>query len=152
MDWEARRNAFLYCKFRDEQYALYDAYAKENGILMNTFLVANALFYAKEGMNQKNICQATHQSKQTVSLIVKNLLREGYACLEEDPQDKRNKIVKFTKEGWEYFRRPVRHITQSEDRAMALFTKEEQERLVQLSRKFTENLKKLVRGEETGEE
>lgn len=60
--------------------------------------------------------------------------------------------MKFTKEGWEYFRRPVRHITQSEDRAMALFTKEEQERLVQLSRKFTENLKKLVRGEETGEE
>ena len=48
-----RKNAFLYCKFRDEQFALYDEYAKSNGILMKTFLVLNVLFYAKDGMTQK---------------------------------------------------------------------------------------------------
>ena len=25
-----KRNAYLYCKFRDEQYALYDEYAKRH--------------------------------------------------------------------------------------------------------------------------
>ena len=32
MTKEARRNAFLYCTFRDEQFALYDAYAKGKGM------------------------------------------------------------------------------------------------------------------------
>ena len=42
---EDRKNAYLYCKFRDRQMALYDAYAKENGMLMNTLLVTNVLYY-----------------------------------------------------------------------------------------------------------
>lgn len=64
MTKENRRNAFLYCKFRDEQFALYDEYAKSNGILMKTFLVLNVLFYAKNGMTQKEICERTFQSNK----------------------------------------------------------------------------------------
>ena len=45
MTKEDRKNAFLYCKFRDEQFALYDAYAKRHGMLMKTLLVVNVLFY-----------------------------------------------------------------------------------------------------------
>lgn len=73
MTKEDRKNAFLYCKFRDEQFALYDEYAKNNGILMNTFLVLNVLFYEKDGITQKEICKRTFESKQTVNLIVKSL-------------------------------------------------------------------------------
>ena len=72
MDKVAKKNAYLYCKFRDEQFALYDEYAKRNGLLMNTLLVLNVLYYAKEGMTQKEICQRTFNSKQTVNLIIKN--------------------------------------------------------------------------------
>ena len=36
---ETRKNAYLYCKFRDEQLALYDEYAKRHGMLMKTLLV-----------------------------------------------------------------------------------------------------------------
>ena len=53
MTKEDKKNAYLYCKFRDEQFALYDEYAKRNGMMMKTLLVVNALFYAKEGMTQK---------------------------------------------------------------------------------------------------
>ena len=70
-----KRNAYLYCKFRDEQFALYDAYAKKNGLMMNTLLVLNVLYYAKEGMTQKDICERTFNSKQTVSIIIKNCFR-----------------------------------------------------------------------------
>ncbi len=77
MNREDRRYAFLYCKFRDDQYALYDEWAKRNGLLMNTFLVLNTLFYAKEGMTQKQVCDTVHVSKQTVSLIIKNPSETG---------------------------------------------------------------------------
>lgn len=145
---EDRRNAFLYCKFRDEQFALYDEYAKSNGILMKTFLVLNVLFYAKNGMTQKEICERTFQSKQTVSLIVKNLQADGYVTLEENADDKRNRTVRMTDEGRVYSEKPVRHITWAEDTAMSMFTPEEQEQLIDLSRRFTKNLTDLVKGNE----
>ncbi|MDO5115796.1 MAG: helix-turn-helix domain-containing protein [Synergistaceae bacterium] len=145
---EDRRNAFLYCKFRDEQFALYDEYAKSNGILMKTFLVLNVLYYAKDGMTQKEICGRTFQSKQTVNLIVKNLLADGCVTLVESDGDKRNKTVRMTDAGRAYAEKPVRHITWAEDTAMSMFTAEEQELLIALSRRFTQNLTKLVRGKE----
>lgn len=144
---EDKKNAFLYCKFRDEQFALYDEYAKNNGILMNTFLVLNILFYSKNGMTQKEIAARTFQSKQTVNLIIKNLQAKDYVKLKENLDDKRNKIVVLTDLGRNYAEKPVRHITLAEDTAMAMLSEEEQKILIDLSRKFTKNLKKLVKGE-----
>ena len=77
MTQEDRKNAYLYCKFRDEQFALYDEYSKRHGMLMKTLLVVNVLFYAKDGMTQTEICRRTFQSKQTVNSIIKNLLTDG---------------------------------------------------------------------------
>lgn len=151
MNKEDRKNAFLYCKFRDEQFAFYDAYAKSNGMLMKTFLVLNVLFYAKDGMTQKEICERTFQSKQTVSLIIKNLLDDGYVTLSENAGDKRNKTVRMTDAGRGYAEKPVRHITRAEDTAMSMFTPEEQKTLIDLSRRFTNNLEALVKGSEIDE-
>lgn len=89
MTKEDRKNAYLYCKFRDEQFALYDEYAKRNGMMMKTLLVVNVLFYAKEGMTQAEICKRTFQSKQTVNLIIKNLLAHNYVTVTEAPQNKK---------------------------------------------------------------
>ena len=150
MTKEDKKNAYLYCKFRDEQFALYDDYAKRNGMMMKTLLVVNVLFYAKDGMTQKEICQRTFQSKQTVNLIVKNLLAESYVTVAEAPEDKRNKIVRMTDAGRACCEPVVRHITWAEDTAMSLFTPEEQEQLIDLSRRFTKNLTRLVHQE--GEE
>ena len=136
----------MYCKFRDEQFALYDEYAKRNGLLMNTLLVLNVLYYAKEGMTQKEICQRTFNSKQTVNLIIKNLLKDNYVELKEDTSDKRNKLVVMTNEGKMYAKVPVTHITWAEDKAMSMFSEEEQELLIRLSRKFTQNLTMLING------
>lgn len=144
-DKKDRKNASLYCSFRNGQYALYDQYAKSRGILMNTFFVLNVLFYKKDGMTQKEICESIHHSKQTVSLIVRNLEKSGYAVLKENPEDKRNRIVKLTGAGRNYAEKPVRHISEAEDKAMSMFTDKEQETLISLSRRFTENLTKFVK-------
>lgn len=141
---QARRNAFLYCKFRDEQFALYDAFAKRSGMTMNTLLVVNALFYAEDGLTQSEICAVVHHSKQTVSLIVKKLVSEGNATLDASDADGRAKVVRLTSEGRAWAEGPVRHITCSEDVAMAMLAPEQQEALVELSRTFTQHLTQLV--------
>ena len=147
MTKEDKKNAYLYCKFRDEQFALYDEYAKRHGMLMKTLLVVNALFYAKDGMTQTEICGRTFQSKQTVNLIVKNLLADRYVTVAEMPENKRNKIVRMTEAGRAYCEKVVRHITWAEDTAMSMFTAEQQEQLITLSRTFTQNLTMLVNQE-----
>lgn len=147
MTKEDRKNAYLYCKFRDEQFALYDEYAKRHGMSMKTLLVLNSLFYAKDGMTQTEVCQRTFQSKQTVNLIVKNLLAETYVTVTEMPENKRNKIVRMTEAGRAYCEQVVRHITWAEDTAMSLFSPEEQKNLIDLSRTFTKNLTMLVNEE-----
>lgn len=144
MNKKDRRNACLYCKFRDEQYSLYDEYAKSQGLFMKTLLVLNVLYYSKEGITQKEICQRTFNSKQTVSLIIKNLLQDKYITIIEDLNDKRNKIIKMTEEGKNYAKIPIAHITWAEDTAMSMLTDEEQEQLIELSRKFTKNLVDLM--------
>ena len=147
MTKEDKKNAYLYCKFRDEQFALYDEYAKRHGMLMKMLLVVNVLFYAKDGMTQTEICQRTFQSKQTVNLIIKNLLADHYVTVTEIPENRRNKIVKMTEAGQVYCEKVVRHITWAEDTAMSMFTAEEQKQLINLSRTFTKNLTMLVNQE-----
>ena len=147
---EDKKNAYLYCKFRDEQFALYNEYAKSHGMLMNTLLVVNALFYAKDGLTQRDICDRTFQSKQTVNLIIRNLLSDGYVTVTEVPENKRTKIVRMTEAGKAYCEKVVRHVTWAEDTAMSMFSPEEQKQLIDLSRTFTKNLTKLIHQE--GEE
>lgn len=147
MTREDKKNAYLYCKFRDQQYALYDEYAKRNGMLMKTLLVLNALFYAKEGMTQAEICKRTFQSKQTVNSIIRNLWTDHYVTITEIPEDRRNKMVEMTEAGRSYCEKVVRHITWAEDTAMSMFSPEEQKQLVDLSRTFTKNLTMLINQE-----
>lgn len=150
MTREDKKNAYLYCKFRDEQLSLYHEYAKRHGMLLNTLLVVNVLFYAEDGLTQREICGRTFQSKQTVNLIIRNLLHEGYVTVEERRENRREKLVQMTDAGRRYCEKVVRHITWAEDTAMSLFSPEEQRQLISLSRTFTKNLTKLV-SEETEE-
>ena len=147
MNKEDKQNAYLYCKFRDQQYAVYDEYAKRHGMLMKTLLVLNTLFYAKEGMTQAEICKRTFQSKQTVNSIIRNLWTDHYVTITEIPEDRRNKMVEMTEAGRTFCEKVVRHITWAEDTAMSMFTPEEQKQLVDLSRTFTKNLTMLVNQE-----
>ena len=95
-------------------------------------------------MTQADICQRTFQSKQTVNLIIKNLLSDGYVTVNEMPGNKRNKIVRMTQAGRAYCQKVVRHITWAEDTAMSMFSPEEQKQLIELSRIFTKNLAMLI--------
>ncbi len=101
----------------------------------------------KEGLTQKDICTRTFRSKQTVNLIIQNLLKEAYVTVEERKENKREKLVKMMDAGGAYCEKVVRHITWAEDTTMSMFTPGEQKQLIDLSRTFTKNLTKLVNQE-----
>ena len=143
-DKDARRNAYIYCALRERQYARYDRHARDNGLSMKAFLLVNALFYASDGLTQTRICEMTLNSRQTVSLVAKRLVAQGYAETEANPDDKRNSIVRLTDAGRAWAHDMVRRITRAEDEAMAALAPEEQEALVALSRRFTESLIRLI--------
>ncbi len=52
----------------------------------------NSLRYTMNTPNATEICQRTFQSKQTVNLIIRNLLNEEYVTVEERKENKREKI------------------------------------------------------------
>lgn len=147
MTKEDKKNAYLYCKLRDEQFALYTEYAKRHGMPLKTLLVANVLFYAKTGITQTEICKRTFQSKQTVNLIIKTMLSDNHVTVTELSKNKRNKIVKMTKTGRAYYEKVVRRITWAEDTAMSMFTPAAQKTLIELSKTFTQHLIMLINQE-----
>ena len=112
----------MYCKFRDEQLALYNEYAKRHGMLMKTLLVVNVLYYD-------------------------DFYDKGGVTLEERKENKREKLVRITEAGKAYCEKVVHHITWAEDTAMSMFTQEEQKQLIELSRTFTKNLTDLIHQE-----
>lgn len=102
----------------------------------------NALLFRHRG--EARICEQTLNSRQTVSLVTKRLVAQGYATTEGNPDDRRNSIVRLTDAGRAWAHDMVRRITRAEDEAMAALMPEEQEALVSLSRRFTENLIRLI--------
>ena len=149
---QEKNNAYTYCKFRDEQYALYVEYAKRHGILMKTLLTVNALYYNEGGMTQKQICDHTSQAKQTINLIISHLLDDGYVTVTEVPENKRTKIVRLTEEGRAWCKETVLHVTWAEETAMSMLSPEEQQTLIALSRKYTENFTALMSREKNESE
>ena len=147
MTKETKNNSYVYCKCRDEQYALYVEYAKRHGILMKTLLTVNALYYNEDGLTQKQICEHTSQAKQTINLIISHLLENGYVTVTEVPENKRTKLVRLTDEGKAWCKETVLHVTWAEETAMSMLDDEEQKQLVALSRKITQNFASLINQE-----
>ena len=52
--------------------------------------------------HKKKISQQWLIPKQTINMVSKDLQRKGFVELSPLPEDKRNKVIRFTKEGKEY--------------------------------------------------
>lgn len=141
---DAYQNVVRYVRLRDTQFDVYVRYAKRFGIPVKSLFVLNALYYAPEGCTQMEICVKAYSSKQTVSAIVKGYLAQGYVELTELPTDRRNKLVRLTEAGWKYAEPIVPPLTDAETAAMAYFTSEQQNALVELTAAFGDYLEELL--------
>lgn len=78
---------------------IYQDWAKRHGIKDTTLFVLYIISNAKPYCTQNEIGNKLILQKQTVSLILSGLEREGYIIREPNPEDRRNKVVKLTEIG-----------------------------------------------------
>lgn len=91
----------FYALWREEN-AVYDDWAREQGLSSNSALILYTLYEEKKNCTQKSISQMWSIPKQTVNTILKEFSANGYIELLVDKKDKRNKLIMLTPEGNAY--------------------------------------------------
>ena len=91
----------FYALWREEN-AVYDDWAREQGLSSNSALILYTLYEEKKNCTQKSISQMWSIPKQTVNTILKEFSANGYIELSADKKDKRNKLIMLTPKGNAY--------------------------------------------------
>lgn len=99
---------------------MYEEWAKAHGLSVNSLLVLCAIHDGGDDCTQKKISQKWMIPKQTINMVFKDFEHRGFVKLFPMPEDKRKKVIRFTKIGKEYA-----DIIISELRKVELFTIEE---------------------------
>ena len=90
-----------YAVWQEYNY-VYEEWAKAHGLSVNSLLVLCAVHDGGNGCTQKKISQRWLIPKQTVNMVFKDFERRGFVKLFPLPEDKRNKVIRFTRAGKEY--------------------------------------------------
>ena len=97
-----------------------------------------------EGIPQHAIAQKTYSTKQVVNATIKSFKEKGYLLFEENPQDKRMKLIKMSEKGRAYAASVLDLLEKAETLAMSELTPTEQDLLLRISRKFTDALARTI--------
>lgn len=98
------RKVNRYVAVRNRQYSVSEPFAKERGFSLSELLALVALHFDEfgnpsEGCTQREMVARENLTKQTASAIVKSFHQRGWVRLDEDPNDRRCKIIRLTDEG-----------------------------------------------------
>ncbi|MBU3155024.1 MarR family winged helix-turn-helix transcriptional regulator [Clostridium estertheticum] len=115
----------LYYKYYFEFGNTYHLWAKKHGIQDTVLFVLSEINETSPYCTQNKICEKMFLPKQTVSLILSGLEKKGYILRELNPQDRRNKIVRFTEQGDQYAKNILRKLKLAEIEALSNMSKEE---------------------------
>lgn len=130
-----------YCHLRDMQFAAYELYARKHGLTAKELFVLDILWFAEDGCLQSEICERLSATRQTVSAIVKKFGKLGYLSLKAAAEDRRNKVIRFTKAGIEYAEKIIPPAAKAENEAMAELDGEDIAELVRLTTLFSNHMK-----------
>lgn len=81
---------------------VYEEWAKEHGLSVNSLLVLSAVYEGGEDCTQKKISQRWLIPKQTINMVLKDFENKGFAKMLTMQTDKRNKLIRLTAAGKEY--------------------------------------------------
>lgn len=103
------RNNTIFMEQLNKYYAIwqeynyvYEEWAKAHGLSVNSLFVLCAIHDGGDDCTQKKISQRWLIPKQTINMVLKDFEHRGFTELFPMPEDKRNKIIRFTKTGKEY--------------------------------------------------
>ena len=140
---EVRTYVNKYCKLRDIQFAAYEMYARKHNLTARELFVLDIIWFAPDGCClQSEICERLSATKQTISAIIKKFMKQGYISLETSTDDRRNKVVKFTKSGINYVKKIIPPAADAEINAMGELNANDVKELVRLTTIFSDYMKK----------
>lgn len=90
-----------YTVWHECNYA-YEAWAKAHALSVNSLWILCAIHDGRDDCTQKKISQRWLIPKQTINMVLKDFIGKGFVELLPMPEDKRNKIIRFTAAGKEY--------------------------------------------------
>lgn len=121
-----------------EMDEFYHSTALKLGLSDSAFFILYILYEQGDGCLQRDICDAFCLSKQTVNSSIKKLENQGYISLEQGSG--RDKHIHITPQGCRLLDEKIRPVVEIEEQAFARMTETERRRLLQLTRKYLENL------------
>lgn len=138
------QSAKQYARLRDEQFSLFENYARQNGLNSKCLLVFMWIYNNPKGLTQEYIGKRTYSSKQVIQSIVKNYIEKEWLYLEVTPDDKRKKLVKMTKLGEKELALLIEPLNDYEAQAMSALTSEQQQVLLEGTQVFSKHLRDLL--------
>lgn len=118
-------------------------YANLNNLLHIDEDVSQVLYslYMEGAQTQKQISSGYSIPPQTVNNVVLSLQKKGIVVLEENPSDKRSKIIKFTDEGLEFAKKQIGAIVAFEKKSISRMGIENYKKMVELQELFYSSMR-----------
>ncbi len=104
------------------------------GLSDSAFTILYDIFWLGDGCLQRDICQTSHISKQTVNSSIRKLKQEGYLYLE--PGKGRDMHIHLTPAGTKMMTEKILPVITMENHAFAGMPAVERVKLLELSRKY----------------
>lgn len=123
--------------------ASYTEFAKREGISYPTLAVFEHL-YNNEDTTAKDISDVWGVPKQTLHSTLRELSKKDLIIFEENPLDRRSKLLVFTEEGRKMAHPIIEKLNRIEAKALLILSEHEKEVLMDLTKRFAENLTKEV--------
>ncbi|GJM47847.1 MarR family winged helix-turn-helix transcriptional regulator [Weissella soli] len=130
-----------YARYRDEQFSVFENYARKNSLNSKSMLVLMWIYYSQGAMTQDLIAKRTYSTKQVIQAIIKGFQNKELLYLEPSVADRRKKIIRLTERGQAYAAEILDPLRAAEDLAMSKLSEEQQVALLEATRVFSLELK-----------
>lgn len=123
---------------------IYSMWAKSHGIQDSTLFTLYIIKTSEPYCTQNKICSKLLLPKQTISVIISSLEKKGYVFREPNPEDRRNKIVRFTKTGENFADNILEKLKLAEIKAFSQISSEERSSIIGSFKLLADSLKKEI--------
>lgn len=145
---ELQKRSKAYARIFDQQVGLYEGYARRHGLNGKCLSILMWVYYNPGGVTQNWVSKKTYSSKQVVNATIKKFQEKGLVFLEENSADKRHKKVKLTEAGKQFASQILDPLEEAEKTALSQLNLEDQERLLELTERYSQALTELLKGED----
>lgn len=125
---------------------VYVRFLKRWNLSMNEYFVLRLLHESPQGREPARLAEAAGIRRQLVASILREFESRGLILRQDHPTDLRRRVIVLTETGRDFAGRVIREIDDLDLKGFSGLSQEEQEKLIEYSRRFFEALRKASPG------